>query len=183
MYPYLRLAGVLVGARRAPAISPLDETVLRLRVLPGDIDLYPELNNGRHLTMMDLGRIDLAARSGVLALIRRKRWGLVVGGASLRYRRRLPFMARYELHTRWVGTDEKWLYFHQQTMRKGAICSAALVRAGILSREGLIAPERLASELPLEGSLPCVPDWVEAWIQAEGMRPWPASGTRANQTG
>jgi acyl-CoA thioesterase FadM len=67
-----------------------ERSVIRLRAGIGDMDLYPEVNNGRQLTLMDLGRIDVAARTGLMRVIRERRWNLVAGGSSIRYRRRLP---------------------------------------------------------------------------------------------
>lgn len=181
MYPYLRLAGILLRARFQPTLSPLDESELRLRVWMGDIDLYPELNNGRHQTMMDLGRMDLAARSGVLAVIRRRGWGLVVGGANLRYRRRIPFMSSFVLRTKWVGADERWMYFHQRSYVNGEICSAGIVKAGVTSRQGLVSPAELLAALGLDLPVPPCPEWVNQWQAAESMRPWPGSGAAAAQ--
>ena len=47
---------------------------LPLRVLPNDLDTNLHLNNGRYLTLMDLGRVDLMLRMGVMGELRRRRW-------------------------------------------------------------------------------------------------------------
>jgi acyl-CoA thioesterase FadM len=182
MYPFWRFATVYVRAQRRPRLSAGDEGRLALRVGLGDLDIYPELNNGRHLTLMDLGRIDFAIRTGLFALLRPKRWALVVAGASVRYRHPLPAFARFELSTQ-LGRDETWFYFHQRTEHAGRVCSAALVRTAIRSRSGVVPSAEVLSTLG-DTSLPeQVPQWVAAWAVAETLRPWPTSNDHAPGSG
>ncbi len=72
MYPYLRLLKVLLASRFGERLRMDSVTELKMRVWPSDIDIYPEMNNGRHLTLMDLGRIDLAGRTGLMRIAHRK---------------------------------------------------------------------------------------------------------------
>ena len=149
-----------------------EESVLKMRVLFGDIDFYPELNNGRHLTLMDMGRLDLAARSGLLRIVHKKKWGLAVAGASVRYRHRLKAFKSFRLHTRIVAIDDRWFYFHQTTVRKGKIHSSALVRAGITSKKGIIPVKEVLDAAGMSDWDPGMPEWIRAWVEAEELRPW-----------
>jgi len=149
-----------------------DESVLKMRVFLGDIDIYPELNNGRHLTMMDMGRLDLAQRTGLLRTVHEQKWGLAVSGASVRYRHRLKAFKRFQLHTQIVATDDRWFYFHQYTVRNGKTHSSALVRAGITSKKGLVPVKKVLDALGIPDWNPGMPEWVEAWSEAEKLRPW-----------
>jgi acyl-CoA thioesterase FadM len=173
MYPYLRSARVLLAAQFGHRLELDGESVLTLRIGLGDIDVFPEVNNGRHLTLMDMGRFDLAVRSGFWKTIHRQGWGLTVGGASVRFRHRVPPLARVRLRTRIVGRDDRWFYFHQRIERDSRVCSAALVRAGITSRGGLVPVEEVLEATGRAGWAPELPGWVQAWIDAEGQRPWP----------
>ncbi|MGD8539920.1 MAG: acyl-CoA thioesterase [Candidatus Aminicenantes bacterium] len=143
-----------------------------MRVLFGDIDFYPELNNGRHLTMMDMGRIDLAARTRLLRIVHKKKWGLAVSGASVRFRHRLKAFQSFRLYTRIVAIDERWFYFHQSTVRKGKTHSSALVRAAITSKEGLVPVKDVLDAVGMSDWDPGIPEWVRAWKEAEELRPW-----------
>ncbi|KPL13359.1 MAG: hypothetical protein AMS26_14785 [Bacteroides sp. SM23_62] len=172
MYPYLRLFQILIKARFGPSMNVNDASVLKLRVFLGDLDFYPELNNGRHLTLMDLGRLDLAMRTGLMRTVRKQKWGLVVAGASVRYRHRLKAFKRFQLHTRIVAIDARWFYFHQSTIRKGNIHSSALVRAGITSKQGLVPVKKVLDALGVSDWNPGMPEWVKAWSEAEELRPW-----------
>ncbi|MEM6422500.1 MAG: thioesterase family protein, partial [Pseudomonadota bacterium] len=89
MYPFLRSIGVIVGARGRPLASPDEPSTIRTICWPWDADMFLELNNGRHLTLFDLGRFGHGARMGLFGVLRRRRWGLVVGGAFVQYRRRI----------------------------------------------------------------------------------------------
>ena len=172
MYPYLRLFGILTKAKFGDSLNLDDESVLRMRVFIGDIDIYPELNNGRHLTMMDMGRMDLAQRTGLLQTVHEQKWGFAVSGASIRYRHRLKAFKRFLLHTRIVATDERWFYFHQYTTQMGKTHSSALVRAGITSKQGLVPVKKVLEVLGKTDWNPGMPEWVEAWSKAEELRPW-----------
>jgi len=172
MYPYFRLFRILINAKFGSSLSLDDDSVLKMRVFVGDIDIYPELNNGRHLTIMDMGRMDLAQRTGLLQTVHEKKWGFAVSGASVRYRHRLKAFKRFELHTRIVATDDRWFYFHQYIVRKGKTHSSALVRAGITSRQGLVPVTKVLEAMAMPHWNPDMPKWVEAWSEAEELRPW-----------
>jgi len=143
-----------------------------MRVLFGDIDFYPELNNGRHLTLMDMGRLDLAERMGLLRIVHKQKWGLAVAGASVRYRHRLKAFKRFYLHTQIIAIDDRWFYFHQTIVRKGQIHSSALIRAGITNREGIVPVKKVLDFVGMSDWDPGMPEWVKAWTEAEELRPW-----------
>ena len=162
----------LIRAKFGSSLNLDEESVLNMRVFQGDLDFYPELNNGRHLTLMDMGRLDLAARSGLLQIVHKKKWGLAVAGASVRYRHRLKAFQSFRLYTRIVALDERWFYFHQSTIRKGKIHSSALVRGGIISKKGLVPAQEVLDAIGMSDWKPGMPEWVKAWIEAEELRPW-----------
>ncbi len=172
MYPYLRITKMLIAGRFKPRLKATDTSVLKLRVWPGDVDILGEMNNGRNLTMMDFGRFDLAARTGLLKKAGQNGWGFVVAGASVRFRHRLMLFRKYELHSQVVGHDEKWIYFLQQAIRRERIHSSALVRTAITSKDGIINPEKVWKAIGGDGGFAPLPDWVKAWIEAENLRPW-----------
>lgn len=65
---WLRLLWLLATARFQVRLAEPTETVaLGMRVWPGDLDISLHMNNGRYLTIMDLGRLRFcfAVRSGM----------------------------------------------------------------------------------------------------------------------
>jgi len=170
MYPYFRLLRVFVAARLGATLELGEVGRLRFRVWPPDIDVYPEMNNGRQLTVMDMGRIDLAIRSGLFRLVRRSGWAFAAGGASVRYRRRLRPLHSFVLATDLVGYDERWFYFVQEIQRRELVHTSALVRIGVTSTTGLVPVPRVLEALDAGQWRPELPEWVQRWIEAEDHR-------------
>lgn len=148
------------------------DTVTRIqtRVWFSDIDVYPELNNGRHLSLMDIGRYSHGIRMGLFKILRKNNWGLMVAGNFTRYRRRLKLLQRFELETTIVGYDDRWFYFYQKTVRNNVIHSSALIRTAITSKKGLVPAKEVAKEMGLEYQ-PHVPEWVNKWIELNTISP------------
>lgn len=171
MYPYLRLAKVVTKAIFGAPLELDDVGRLRMLVWPLDIDVYPEMNNGRHLTIMDLGRADFTIRTGILKQGHERGWSLVAAGASVRFRRRLAPLRRFILSTRVLGHDDRWFYFLHETEQGGRMCSSALVRVGLRTKEGLVPSETVLEALGRPDWRPEMPEWVVKWIEAEDARP------------
>lgn len=178
MYPFLKLARVLIGAKFREPINIMERSAVNFRVGLADADMFGELNNARYLTFMELARWDYSYRVGFVALMKSKKWGLVVGGASIRYRRRIPLFRKFTLTTELIGHDGRWYYFLHEFHARGAICASALMKVGATSKRGLVPANEVAREMG-EDLDAGIPDWVNAWIEAEGMRPWPESSSRS----
>ncbi|SFJ78212.1 acyl-CoA thioesterase [Jannaschia pohangensis] len=177
MYPFIRLAWQLWLNRDAAPMGVTDAHVSRHICMPWDIDPWMELNNGRTLTLYDLGRMTAGKRIGLIPVLRRKKWGLAVGGVSVRYRRRITAFQRIEMVTRCVGWDERFVYIVQSMWVGGTCCSQALLRTAVTSREGTVPPAQVMAELGHDAAPPAFPDWVAGWIDAEATRPWPPEDT------
>ena len=174
---FYRLIGVLLGVLRSTRrLGPHDASVLEFRVWPNDLDLNRHMNNGRYLTVMDLGRIDLIGRMGLIATVREQRWFPVLGSAVIRYHRPLGFLDRYTLTTRIVGWDEKWFYVSQDFTRDGKPVATAYAK-GLVRAPGRSVPtgEVLAAAGFSEPS-PALPDAVRRWLDADAMLASPTPG-------
>lgn len=173
MYPFLRMGWHMARARRQPAL-PVDGTHVSQHVCwPWDIDFWMELNNGRTLTLYDLGRLPLARRTGLIATLARQRWGLTVAGSVVRYRRRIRPFARFTMRSRAIGWDHRFLYVEQSMWRGDVACGQAVFRLAVTGAQGIVPfPQVIAAhDAPAPDMV--LPDWVQAWIAAEDMRPWP----------
>lgn len=94
----LRLILLVPRARRRPPRGPLDESVIHARVLPTDPDLDFHLNDGRSLTLMDFGRVDLMVRTGMVGELRRRRGNPVIASVTIRFRRPRGPWRRLAIH-------------------------------------------------------------------------------------
>ena len=173
MYPFARLAWTVLRQRRAPRMALTDTHVSRHLCWPWDLDGFAELNNGRTLTLYDLGRFGAGVRMGLTGALRDRGWGLAVAGASVRYRRRVRAFQRIEMRTRCVGWDDRFVYVVQSMWVRGTCTSEALLRTAVTSPAGIVPPAEVVAALGWTGEAPGVPPWVASWIEAEGTRPWP----------
>ncbi|QYK42479.1 MAG: acyl-CoA thioesterase [Paracoccaceae bacterium] len=173
MYPFLRMGLELWQHRRAAPLPILGTHLSTHTCLPWDLDPWKELNNGRTLTLYDLGRIPLGQRTGLHKVLMQNRWGMTVAGNSTRYRRRVRLFDRLTMVTRCIGWDERFIYM-EQSMWKGDDCTShILIRSAVTSVEGIVAPGRVLAALGQPTESPPLPDWVQAWIAADALRPWP----------
>ena len=175
MYPYFNLLRVLTRARKRSSLSIDDKSIIECRCGVTDIDIFGELNNARQLAYFELGRWDYSQRVGFIPLMRKKRWGLVVGGASVRYRRRVPFWSLFTVSTSMLCHDSRWFYFLQEIHRGEEICSSSLMKAGVTGHSGLVDATEVVQAMGHDGWGEEIPAWVQAWIEAEGERPWSTS--------
>ncbi len=166
MYPYLRLALVLASAVRKQRIPLEEASSIPLRVGLFDLDMYGHMNNGRYLTMMDLGRADLFVRTGLLALWRQRSWYPVAGAASVRYRRSLGPLAGYRLETRILAWDDKWFYVGQRFLREDFLAAEGTVRFLFKGPQGNVPPSEVVSGLGLDPASPTPDTRLQAWIHA-----------------
>jgi acyl-CoA thioesterase FadM len=173
MYPFLRLALGMARARRQPPLDLVAAHVSQHRCWPWDLDPWVELNNGRTLTIYDLGRLPLALRTGLAATLRAQGWGLTVAGVSVRYRRRVRAFDRITTVSRCLGWDARFLYVEQAMWVRGEAASNILLRMAVTSRDGIVAPAAVLAAMGRPADGPALPDWVQAWIAAEALRPWP----------
>lgn len=169
MFPFLRLGRVLATAPARPRIGFLDESVLAFRVLPGDLDQNRHLNNGRYLTMMDLGRFDLLARTGCVPQLVRRKWYPVVTAATIRYRRSIDPFQKYELRTRLLGWDDAGFYIEQRFVRDGNVLAVGVIKGLFLGPEGKLAPKAVVEALAPGVLSPALPEWVAVWNRSQEM--------------
>ena len=173
MYPFVRMAKEIWVNRKAPPLGLLDPHVSHHICWPWDLDFWVELNNGRTLTLYDLGRVPMAMRTGLLPILKTKRWGITVAGNTTRYRRRVVMFDRLEMVSRCIGWDARFIYMEQSMWRKGECTSHMLLRSAVTSKGGIVPPSEVLAAIGHTGESPALPDWALAWIAADAMRPWP----------
>jgi acyl-CoA thioesterase FadM len=177
MYPFARMVKELVKFRNAAPLGLFDTHVSTHRIWPWDLDPWMELNNGRTLTLFDLGRVPLVNRMGLRRVLRGKGWGLTVAGNSTRYRRRVTVFEKLTMKTRLIGWDARFLYTEQSMWRGEECTSHILIRSAIVQaaqgRAGIVTPAEFARALGVPPESPPLPEWVIAWAEADAKRPWP----------
>ncbi|HEV7802848.1 MAG TPA: thioesterase family protein, partial [Burkholderiales bacterium] len=106
---YLRLLFLLVRLVRVRRRGVLDESRVSFRVMPNDCDINLHMNNGHYLSFMDLGRVHLVTQVGLLRLVVKNRWKPVLAAAEINFIRSLAPLQKFELVTRVVTWDDKYV--------------------------------------------------------------------------
>jgi len=159
------LYAMLVRGARAPRLAMGDVSRIEHRVQLVDIDLLGHMNNGRYLSFMDLGRIDLTKRTGIAARLSAAGIHAVVGQQSIAYRRSIGFLRRFTLESRLVGADDRSCFIEQRFVSGGQVMARAIVRGRFVQRGVGAVRMAVVSEAcgyDFETNHP-VPDEIRAW--------------------
>ncbi len=169
---YLRLLWLLWRLRSVQRRGLFEESRLTFCVWPNDCDLNLHMNNGRYLTFMDLGRVHLTAQSGLLREAWRRRWMPVLAAAEITYLRSLKPFTRFDLVTRLLTWDDKYVYLEQLFERDGELCAHAYVKGVFLARGVRVPNTELMQAIGHTDAPPPM---------SEGLRHWAAlaAGKRA----
>jgi YbgC/YbaW family acyl-CoA thioester hydrolase len=146
--------------------SLLSPAVLRSRVGLLDVDENLHMNNARYTELMNRGRMDLAARSGLLSLLLRRRLGFVVGAVSVRYRKEMRLGQAFELRTAVLHWDHRWTTFEQRFVVDGRVRAVGLACGKIRGDRGFVPAEEVLRALGEEPPpAPEIPDHLAAWFR------------------
>jgi len=143
----------------------LDESRLTLRVLPNDCDVNLHMNNGRYLSIMDLGRVHLIAQVGLLRAVLKNRWQPVLAAAEVVFIRPLKPLQKFDLVSRVVTWDDKYVYMEQLFESRGVLCAHAFVKGLFLSREGRVSNAAVVALAGYEGPVPAMPEELRLWAE------------------
>jgi acyl-CoA thioesterase FadM len=172
---YLRLLWLLLSSRWRPAIVlPKGASVLRFRVWPHDLDPSMHMNNGRYLTIMDLGRLDIMLASGLWRAVLAHKWTPIASSVKIRYRREIRVFQRYRLQTRlvaWVGDHVvmEQVFVLESGPRAGQVAAVALFKGGLYDRaeKKFVPIARLMAESGVHAENPPLSPEVEAFLKAD----------------
>lgn len=146
MYPVFRFALQMIRFHRAPPLGPGEVHYSSHICWPWDVDPWMELNNGRALTLYDLGRLPMVRRAGLLAAMRRRGWGMAVAGTSVRYRRRVRMFQRFRMQSTILGWDQRFFYFQQSMWRGSEATSSTMMRIAATDENGILQPAAMVAE-------------------------------------
>ena len=173
MYPIIRFITTCAKAYLSDRITIDDVSDTTFRIRPWDIDMFLEANNGRILTLYDLGRFDFSIRVGLAKLLKHNRWGLVVAGSTVRYRQRVKMFEKVTIYTQVVGYEGRWIYIVQSMWVRDTPASSILLRTGITSKGKVIPAGDVVSALGVDHWNPALHEWIIDWIHSEESRVWP----------
>lgn len=172
---WLRLLWLLASTPFRSGIElPSGASVLHFRVWFHDLDAVGHMNNGRYLTIMDLGRADLIAGSGLWRAIARYRWTPIANAILIRFRREMRLFQKIRLESRLVFWDENRVvieqtFFFEGGAHDGHIAARALFKGGLYERSArtFVAISRLIKEVGVEAASPALTDEIGAFLNSD----------------
>lgn len=160
MYPWLRLARTALDRSGPRRVGIFETTTIRLRAWPNDLDINMHVNNGRYLTLADLGRFDWFRRVGLWEVAKQRRVYPVIGDVTAKFRRELRAFERFELRTRLVGWDDRWGFLEHRFVRAGRTFCVVAIRGVFTGPGGTMRPAEFLGELGLGLDSPPLPPWA-----------------------
>ncbi len=167
MYPICRMIRVALYQWRKPKLATLtEECVASMRAYPSDCDLNRHINNGRYLTLMDIGRGQLFIGQRMVRSFMGSGLNVVATSAHILFRRSIPLWGRFELHTRIAGIYERFLLIEQRFTYRGKTAAQAYVKIAFVNQSGIVLTEVASNQLGLN-----LPDtvWPPLPAAAAGM--------------
>lgn len=162
------LLTVLFARFKAP-LGVMEEGRMRLRVWPTDLDIAVHVNNGRYLSIADLGRWEMLLRTGFWPKMRARGWHPVVGTSKVWHRRSLMPFQTFDLTTRILGWDEKWTYIEHRFEGTGkkadTVYCRIVVKTLFLHGREKVPTQTLIETMGFDGQSPALEDGLEAALQ------------------
>lgn len=156
--------------RRGEVLEPTGISRIRVRTLPTDLDILRHMNNGRYLSLFDLGRWDLLIRTGMFDEMRRRGWYAVVGAETITFRKSLQLWQAFDIESRMIGHDDRSIFLEHRAVVDGEIYARVIVSSRILRRTGgIVTHEELFAEMGRPEVLPDVDDWIQDWAQVSTL--------------
>ncbi|HBC56680.1 MAG TPA: hypothetical protein DCZ03_05890 [Gammaproteobacteria bacterium] len=132
---------------------------LKMRVMPWHCDPNMHINNGKYLSIMDLGRGQLFVRHGLMKKIMRHKFKVVVGAAHILYRRSIPIGRRFTLRSQFIGVNERFIVLQQGFIYGTQIAALAYVNVAFSANSGLVTPSDVCAALEIDfHALPVLPE-------------------------
>lgn len=158
--------------RRSGRLGPTEIGRIRLTTLPTDIDLLQHMNNGRYLSLFDLGRWDLLVRTGLWEVMKARGWYAVVSSETVTFRKSLNLWQRFDVESRMIGHDDKAVYLEHRAVVDGEVYARAIIRARMMKRSGgTLSHEELFAAVGRPEGIPEVEDWVHEWAAVSALPP------------
>lgn len=160
------------GLRRGRGLNPAAVGRIRLTTLPTDLDILRHMNNGRYLSLFDLGRWDLLIRTGLFDAMKDHGWYAVVSSETVTFRKSLQLWQRFDIESRFIGHDEKAVFMEHRVVIDGEVYARVIVRARMLRRSGgAVSHEELFAAVGQPGGVPDIDDWIHDWSAASALPP------------
>jgi len=164
----LRLLLLAIASFFQERLSVLDENVLSLRVLPNDIDVF-RISDDRYLSLMDLGRFNIAFRAGLFWTLIKKRWFPIARVAAVRFRYPLKLFEKYQLRSRVVYWDAEWFWTEHRFERNSRTTAIGITRVALIGPRGIVPVAEIVAAAGESVTPPPIPQIIADLLNVENQ--------------
>src|SRR5690606_948133 len=159
----LEMISAALRRKRPPTHALFDTVSMEFRVGLFDIDLNMHLNNAKYLKFMDRCRLEHSVCTGLLNEMIQARCNAVVANTEIAYVRELRPYQQFDVRTRILGWDDKYVYYDQRFESQGKLHTHALLRLVNMYGGKAISPQSVQEMTGINKTSPALPDYVEQW--------------------
>lgn len=168
---FFRLIYIYCTFKLRPPCDALGPCETVFRCWPTDIDILRHMNNGKYFSIMDLARVDLMARAGLLKKFSQLKWYPVVVAETGRFKKSIKLFDKFTVETSIIGWDEKAILVSQKFYRTNdnVLYFEAVVRGRFLKKSGgSVSISDLLKEAGIDQSKKIdLEPWLKEWNLAQ----------------
>ena len=153
-----RLLWMWIAAHFGRRCEMAGENHITFRCMPWDLDLNMHMTNSRYHSFLDLCRVDFMIRSGAWARLRKEGLGPVLGSSTIRFRRPIKPLQKFDVTARMLTWDERWIYMEQRILAGGDVASIAVMKVTFVGKQGRVPTEKLMAIMGYTGPKPAAPE-------------------------
>ncbi|MGL4395718.1 MAG: thioesterase family protein, partial [Hyphomicrobium sp.] len=145
-------------------------------------------NNGRYLTLMDLGRTDLMLCSGLWRVALANKWTPIASAVVIRFRREIRLFQAFRLETRIAYWDDSRAVIEQVFVldggrHDGQVAARALFKGGLYDRraKAFVPIAHVMAAIGIQSESPPLTDDVAALLASDAaLQAAPRPAARQN---
>eukprot|EP00761_Pharyngomonas_kirbyi_P004693 gb/GECH01004698.1/.p1 GENE.gb/GECH01004698.1/~~gb/GECH01004698.1/.p1 ORF type:complete len:189 (+),score=27.56 gb/GECH01004698.1/:1-567(+) len=116
-------------------------------VLPDQIDFNLHMNNMHYFNYMEHARTDMGIRSGFLDNLISSKLQPVLAGVSYQFRRELRPFQLFQVHSKILGIEGRWMYFDHQFTSNGKWIGHGIARLAFTDKKGSVPAQEVVERL------------------------------------
>lgn len=163
--------------RREGPLSLRAVSRIQLTTLLTDLDLVWHMNNGRYLSLFDLGRFDFFIRTGIWEALSANGWSTVVAHATITFRKSLRLNQKFVVETAIIAVDDRAVFLENRAVVNGEIYASLIVRGRFVKLAGGVLPvsELLDAMGVRLDEFPAPEPWLQRWVSDVSLPPTKAA--------
>ncbi|MDF1764519.1 MAG: acyl-CoA thioesterase [Oleibacter sp.] len=152
---------------KKPAIQPDPMAWCKqtYRVWPHQIDYNLHLNNAKYLTLLEHARWNHFIDIGKFKPMFDQRLNVVIAALEISFIRELGLFTKFEIHSRFVTWDEKYMYIEQRLIVKGKLYGHVTVKLAGVRKGKRVMPEQICEVLGIDYALGTPVPYIENWAE------------------